>query len=308
MNPQKNTRFAIASIVAAAAAAIAPISLAESNVPGVEGIEAVATRVSTDYIRAKRPDGSFTTESYAFGKGGSWGGEISDPSIDKLDFSDVSHVIAPALLGQSYVAATDPKATRLLIMVYWGTTAVPPPYEDDPLYYNYRQCLDEYQRLIHQGGERMRDEANNVLSSGLHQLAMENRIRDLQDFKNAAMIGYDSSGLIGTEYGRYLSHTALGMEAKDEMDEIEQNRYFVVLMAYDFQLMWKEKKHKLLWETRFSINQRHNRFDSALPAMAQYAAHYFGQPTNGLVKKRVLDGRVDVGAPTLVQFVPSQAK
>jgi len=38
----------------------------------------------------------------------------------------------------------------------------------------------------------------------------------------------------------------------------------VVLMAYDFQLLWKEKKHKLLWETRFSIRQRHNDFDRQL--------------------------------------------
>ena len=266
----------------------------------------MSSHVSSDYVRATLPDGSFQPELYAFGPGGSWGGEIKDLTIDKMTFSDVAHVIAPALENQKYVPGKDPAATKLLIMVYWGTTAVPPPYVEDPLYNNYRQSLDEYERLRHQGAPQ--EECDDVLSSGLHQLAMENRIRDLQDFKNAAMIGFDASGLIGTERGQYLQHTALGNEAKDEVDEIEQNRYFVVLMAYDFQLMWKEKKHKLLWETRFSIDERHNQFDAALPAMAQYAAHYFGAPTNGLVKKRVLDSRVEFGQPTLVQFIPEPRK
>jgi hypothetical protein len=285
---------------------VVPFALANNNVAGVEGIEAVSSRVSSDYIRPTLPDGSFQSELYAFGPGGNWGGELSDVTIDKMTFRDVAHIIAPALENEKYVASRDPAATKLLIMVYWGTTAVPPPYEEDPLYNNYRQSLDEYQRLRHQGAPQA--ECDDVLSSGLHQLALENRLRDLEDFKNAAMIGFDASGLIGTERGKYLQHTALGNEAKDEMDEIEQNRYFVVLMAYDFQLMWKEKKHKLLWETRFSIDERHNQFDAALPAMAQYAAHYFGQPTNGLVKKRVLNGRVELGEPTLVQFIPEPKK
>jgi hypothetical protein len=79
------------------------------------------------------------------------------------------------------------------------------------------------------------------------------------------------------------------------LDEIEQNRYFVVLMAYDFQLLYKEKKHKLLWETRFSIRQRNHEFDKDLPSMAQYASQYFGQDSNGLIHKEIPLGRVDIG-------------
>jgi hypothetical protein len=137
---------------------------------------------------------------------------------------------------------------------------------------------------------------------------MENHIRDRLDFKNAAMLGYDMSGLIGTERGNYLAHTALRNERDDEVQEIEDNRYFIVLMAYDFQLMWKQKKHKLLWEARFSINEKHNRFDKALPAMAQYAARYFGQPSNGLVRQRLLNENVEIGEPTLIQFLTEPTK
>ncbi|HEY5227572.1 MAG TPA: hypothetical protein VIJ19_03470, partial [Opitutaceae bacterium] len=101
---------------------------AENSAPGLEGIEAVASKVSSDYIRTKLPDGSFKPECYSFGKGGNWGGEFKDETIDKLDFMDVARVIAPALESQKYIPARDPSATKLVVMVYWGTTAVPPPY------------------------------------------------------------------------------------------------------------------------------------------------------------------------------------
>jgi len=35
-------------------------------------IAAVSSRVSSDYVRAKRADGTFEPEAYAFGPGGHW--------------------------------------------------------------------------------------------------------------------------------------------------------------------------------------------------------------------------------------------
>jgi len=297
----------------AAALMLTAVCRAENNATGVEGVEAVASKVANDYVRTKMPDGSFKTEHYAFGPGGNWGGEIKDLTIDKLTFLDVAHVIAEPLASQKYIPGNDAAKTDLLIMVYWGTTAVPPPYEQDTLYQNYNQSVTQYRVLLEEAkgspfGESIIDEANDVLSAGLHQLDIENRVRDRIDFKNAGMLGYDASGLVGTDRGKYLSHTALRQEGDDQKAEIEENRYFVVLMAYDFQLLWKQKKHKLLWETRFSISQRHNEFDKTLPAMAQYAARYFGQPSNGLVRQRLLNDHVEIGEPTLIQYLNGPKK
>jgi hypothetical protein len=82
------------------------------------------------------------------------------------------------------------------------------------------------------------------------------------------------------------------------ISEIESNRYFVVMMAYDFQMLRKRNKRKMLWQTRFSIEDLHNHFDKALPAMAQYASRYFGQDSHGLLRKHVPEGQVEVGEPT----------
>jgi hypothetical protein len=66
-------------------------------------------------------------------------------------------------------------------------------------------------------------------------------------------------------------------------------------MACDFHLIWKEKKHKLLWETRFSIHQRHHDLYKDLPAMAKYASQYFGQETHGLIHDSLPSASVEIG-------------
>jgi hypothetical protein len=219
---------------------------------------------------------------------------------------DVARTIAPSLASQKYLPARDPAATKLLIMVYWGTTAVTGPLSSNAGIIQFQAAANNPD--MRSSNYWIKNAALAEMTQALTMLEMMDRIRDQTDFKNAAMLGYDSEGTIGTDYGRYISHTALGTRVKDDVAEIEENRYFVVLMAYDFQLMWKQKKHKLLWETRFSINERHNQFDRALPALAQYASKYFGQPSNGLLRSRVADGNVEIGEPTLIQFLTDPKK
>jgi hypothetical protein len=270
------------------------------------GITAVASKVSPDYKRAKASDGRFQPEYYSFGAGGNWGGEISDATIDKLTFLDVAHVIAAPLASQKYLPATDPNNTRLLIMVYWGTTAVPGPQSDSTAVDEFKAAQDNLDRF--QTTSRESPLGNKIISqapgsdaaiaqwsAALTVLNVENQDRARKDFANANMLGYDAPGLIGTDYGNHVRGGALGQERDDLVAEIEENRYFVVLMAYDFQLLWKQKKHKLLWQTRFSISERHNAFDKALPFMAQYAARYFGQDSHGLLRDSVPEGQVEIG-------------
>src|ERR1700689_310051 len=266
----------------------------------VEGLSAVSSKVSSDYVRTKLHDGSFQPEFYAFGEGGIWGGEIKDATIDKLHFVDVAKIIANPLATQKYLPAKNPDKTKLLIMVYWGTTAVPAPTENSDAVERFGYAQGKLNMYITRapsgketvGGGPMADAAMSQWSAALTMLTLQNEQNNRTDFANAQMLGYDSPGLIGTEKGNYLKGTAFGAERDDLYAEIEENRYFVVLMAYDFQLLWKEKKHKLLWETRFSINERHNQFDKVLPVMAQFASRYFGEDSNGLLRTRVPEGRV----------------
>lgn len=86
---------------------------------------------------------------------------------------------------------------------------------------------------------------------------------------------------------------------------MEEQRYFVILMAYDFQLLAKEKKHKLVWETRFSIRQRHHDFAKDLASMSTYASRYFGQDTGGAIHKEIPLGTVEIGDLKSMGEVPA---
>jgi hypothetical protein len=92
---------------------------------------------------------------------------------------------------------------------------------------------------------------------------------------------------------------------KDLLEDVEENRYFVVLLAYDFQELWQRKQRKLLWETRFSIRERGHDFGKDLLAMAQYASRYFGQDSSGLIRKPLRDTKVILGDPKVLGYEPA---
>jgi hypothetical protein len=279
------------------------LNLRDSN-----DITAVSGRTSPDYVRGRQADGSFTPESYAFGKGGVWGSATKDDSIDKMTFLDVAHVISQPLADKNYLPSKDPKSAKLLIMVYWGTTHAP----------EHASNSDAYTRLSSVMGAEMHPPlpptsrstgasikgtpASPDEMAAIAATEAENRIRDKDDALNAAMLGYDSWWFSTANY----RDTPLDIFRKEMLEELETNRYFVVLMAYDFQLMWKQKKHKLLWETRFSVRQRGHNFDEDLAAMAQSASKYFGQDSQGLVRASVPFARVDIGEVKSLGTVPEQ--
>ena len=284
-------------------------------------IATVASLKSDDYVRAKLSDGTIKPEYYAFAEGGRWTGQGRDPSMDSLKFMDVARTISGSLKEQAYYPTRDPKDTRLLIVVYWGKTRTPGSMEDSVAAQNLqvadakaaeekstdRQKLMAANAAPSLNGPGMvcgrvqtvadsdqvttRLDSQSASNGAFAVLAAENNARDQLDAQNAMMLGFDraiseTQGLVGTP----MEH-----RRTDLFQEIEQQRYFVVLMAYDFQLMWKAKKHKLLWETRFSVPQRGKGFDGYLVAMTQQASKYFGRNSRGLEHVDLPEGRVEVG-------------
>ncbi|HZZ18095.1 MAG TPA: hypothetical protein VFE25_01940 [Opitutaceae bacterium] len=265
---------------------------------------AVTGRVSSDYSRGRMPDGSFKPEAYAFGEGGKWPGAKADKSMDATTFLEVARVVAVPLASKAYIPTRDPKSTKLLIMVYWGTTHAP-EHPGASAVYQELQTSEMQLKSLYEASPPPPETAHeaglirphNLLIEGsfdgpIAAAAAENRVRDQDDFLNAKMLGYDSwwNETNGDRRG-----TAFQVRRDDLLSELEDDRYFVVLMAYDFQIMWKQKKHKLLWETRFSIRQRHHNFDEDLSGMAQFASRFFGQETHGLIHDTLPEAHVEVG-------------
>lgn len=291
---------------------IAAAAIAGTRAAQAEEFEAVSSRASADYIREKLPDGSFKPEYYAFAKGGYWSGPVDDKTIDKMDFLDVAHVIAGPLANQKYIPSKDPAATKLLVVVYWGTTHAPEKASDTAAYEGARQAeakMAEIESKINEHivsqalGQQLKDVAGAALTNAIAAVQAENRMRDMADRNNAAMLGYDSwwEQTFDAQNGTALEH-----RKQDMLDELEHYRYFVVLMAYDFQMLWKQKKSKLLWETRFSIREQNNAFDKQLEAMTVQASRYFGKDSGGLTHDTLPQGTVEIGEVKSLGAVPEK--
>jgi hypothetical protein len=92
------------------------------------------------------------------------------------------------------------------------------------------------------------------------------------------------------------------------VDEVEESRYYVVLIAYDFQLLQKHKQRKMLWQTRYSIPERRHDFSKELAAMTQSASRFFGQDSGGLVRKPLPATNVTLGELKTIRVEPDSKK
>ena len=284
---------------------------------------AISARASSDYTRAQLPNGTYQAETFAFGKGGVWGGAAKDDTIDKLDFIDIAKTIAVPLASQNFVSSHDPKNTRLLIMVYWGTTHAAEHSTSTAASQNLQIASEAAMAANHvqivrnnpndscapltvaqsaATGYAIRSpdqiDLDNAMTGAMAAVAAEDHSRELVDAKNASLLGYD------VEWDQAVGYkgTALEFRRKELVNELEEGRYFVVLMAYDFQMMWREKKPKLLWEARYSIRDRGNDFEKQLAAMTEQASQYFGRNTGGLVRKELPEGHVEIGEQKVLAY------
>ncbi len=243
---------------------------------------AVFSQVFNGYERTRQADDTFKPERYTFGEGGCWN-RISDPFMAKLNFVDVARVVANPLEHMNYLPAHRAEDAELLILVFWGSTQGSSDHDAS-------QATDRAMADIPHGmgvPQASGIQDGGTLDSILTQVEMVNRERDRLDDQNARILGYTES----VERGRFIQNMAMG---KDVLAEVGENRYFVVLQAYDFKIAVKEKKLKLLWFARISVRER-GAFAKALQNMAWSAAPYFGQDSRGLRRPHPYKGTVELG-------------
>jgi hypothetical protein len=287
-------------------------------------IVAIYSAVSPAYARVRLPGGSFKAETYAFGEGGARAGATNDSTIDTLRFIDVARLVAPALAKKNFLPAKDPHQTDLLIMVYWGATVGTNQTSNSPMYQIAQGMIptalppppppstgpsSPATANANAGTPGARNAAEDANSSMLTQMLMlthlANRQRDLQDTENAKVLGYLPEITRLNEYkGTYFD----AFLRQDTINDVEESRYYVVLLAYDFQTLWKTKQRKLLWETRFSIREQRNDFSKALAAMAENASRYFGQDSHGLIRQDLPATRITFGDAKVLEYEPEKSK
>jgi hypothetical protein len=290
-----------------------PVALADVVV-------AVSSSASADYVRVRQPDGSFEPETYTFGEGGHMPGPIRDDSMDRLTFLDVARSMAVPLARSNYLPAADknPEKAKLLIMVYWGTTrgtagasdsdanqrlqagqgsSMSPPATPPSAFTAHCSCdatqLDTNISSVVKGAN------DDQMTGAVAMVAANNKLRRNADSWNASLLGYDLGPVAASGF-------ALRNRRDDLIAEVEDNRDFVVLEVYDFQTLWKQRKHKLLWVARLSVPEGGTNFGKFLPVMLSDASQYLGQDSHGLRHRSLSEGHVEIGELKSLGVVPDK--
>ena len=86
---------------------------------------------------------------------------------------------------------------------------------------------------------------------------------------------------------------------------LQEERYFVILMAYDYPSV-KRGKPELVWSTRYSIRAYGQNFEDAIKGMNVVAGDFFGKNLKGLSRKRVDDAsHVEMGDIEVIDDAPT---
>jgi hypothetical protein len=108
-----------------------------------------------------------------------------------------------------------------------------------------------------------------------------------------------AEGLLG--FAKVLSRERRKPVASDVQEmleaELQEDRYFVILEAYDFQKLLKNEGRKLLWSAHMSMRAPGMNFTLALPRMGQVAADHYGENNDDIVF-----GQADVGKNSSVEI------
>lgn len=235
---------------------------------------AASAIAGSDYVRAHDEKGVLRPESYVFAEGRYFPGNTHDGSLERMTFPAVTKILAAGLAKQNYFPAAKVEAADLIIMVHWGTTEI---YEDPQRDLNQQALNDatsSYNASIETTGKADPSALNMALSD--REGAQQGTAAAIN--RNAVLLGYARS-LQRERHGFVPSTEEITMT-----NELAEERYFVVLMAYGNQVRLKDKKSKPLWVTRLSVRSPGHNFTEALPALAKVGAEVFGQQHDDLVR------------------------
>lgn len=298
-------------------AAVAALSFAAGEVQAASDsiVTAVFSQVANGYKRQLNPDGSPKPEYYAIANGQYMKGAFGDASIDDVKFPTIAGTVAQFLAKQNYHLANDMGSADLLLMISWGTTT---PFNDGPYQNNLNQFYAA-QNLVTQTASAaaniplsvegiqspaaaVAQAARSAYEQELMVMTMFQDMRMRSNEQNARLLGYMEEINYRNNPSRFAG---AGSAFDDLITDIENERYFVIIAAYDFQVAMKEKKSKPLWVTRVSIQKDGNRFDKSLAAMVSRASDYFGEESKRLVRQ-YHQGEVRIGELKVISVVSEE--
>jgi len=276
----------------------------------------ISSTVHNGYQQEKLPDGSFKPIRYAFGEGTCDPGNTADASFSRLKFSQLAGLISAPLAKLGYQPSNDVKTIDQLVVINWGRTV---GWDSSSYGDGYGTLNNTYSAMVRTfpnpgsltgafgpgqkspltrgvGGQ---PGAASEMDHSFLMLQIQDDARNRTNARNAVLLGYyDTLAHTPTFFGNLVS-------PRRELltQELEDDRYYVIVVAYDFQTTRKNRQPKVLWITRFSLQTRGNDFDQCIYRMVHAASSYFGRSTDGLRRERLPEGQVVPGDLKFLEYM-----
>ena len=281
---------------------------------------AVRARADASYEAQKFGGGAPKDETYLFFQGRFFGGTTRDRMLEKMPFQQIASALATGLAKQHYFPTRDLVRADLLIIVHWGVTTVTvSDYKLQGRTTVVTQDSDAQLRQI------IKNWAEEQKEAGVFDPFVQYEVQAIDNFLNPAALVHDQMlqemDALSQETSSASNARLLGFVEDMEKDRqsffptcegvmlrsmLADERYFVVLLAYDYQALLKEHKQKLLWSTRLSMQSPGMNFRLGMGHMSSAGSVVFGHQTDG-VKVRLPPERatkVEIG-PVRVLSMPA---
>ena len=277
------------------------------------------------YLEQRRlPDGTTRRETYVFMPGIQRIGMTADRSLEKKPFPEIARVLAPDLKRQNYHPAESAERADLLLVVHWGVTDRIDRDEDlnlsnlDAVRELRDQIEESLQReqAVVSGDGSASDLMNTLLGAeaGRRSDAEARISHETATLRNAARGFHGAGGTNAQILGLapVLSRERNSILASDRHRALHEmtteERYFVVVMAYDLPALLKSGKLRRQWTARASIRSGGVNFHTAIERISTIAGTFFGARTDDVVMERAgaRQGRVELGEFKIIGVEPSK--
>lgn len=198
-------------------------------------------------------------QTYHFFEGYTFKADFVDPSIEKLTFEQIARSVAEALKKNRYYPAKDKNGGDLLIMISWGTTEIDQSWND-------MLGVTDLGNASTPDGEEPADEPDSWKGQSGYRGKLNERL-----------LGY-AKGVQGKT-------SKAELEARRE--DLSEERYFIVLNAFDLAHLRKTSELKQVWSSRYSVRNRGTNLIFALDRLNQAAAPSFGKNLDDLHRETI---------------------
>ncbi len=235
-------------------------------------VDSIATEA---YQKTQANRGPDDIETYHVMQGQFFGGAIKDKSLERISFQNVVDTLAKSLAKRNYLPAKDTSQGDLLLVVHHGVTTVEEDWND----------------LM--GITSLDDEA---AANGDLALNDQGSLEVTPDYSTMPSSNYsarENANLLG--FSRQLRKPNLTpSEEYDLLSDLDEERYFIIVMAYDLHALRETHKFVFQWSTRFSMRSPGTNFEEAHLALSRAGAPYFGTHLDNLAQETAKFGNTDV--------------